>query len=139
MMTKALHHFFSPSGRVGRQTWWFSVIGIFASLLAVYFAGGIFADMYYCAKSPSDYYYVYCPGSDLYRGTDPIADPIGAWLTLISLAVGYWSIFAINTKRVHDHSYSAWWTLLTFIPIVALAWLGFSPGDKRANKYGESP
>ena len=36
-MNKVLHHFFSPSGRIGRKTWWLSYIALLRLLLAVNF------------------------------------------------------------------------------------------------------
>ena len=134
-MTKALHHFFSPSGRVGRQSWWLSMVVLLGLLFAVNFAGGFVADMYYCAQSP--YLYRFCTGSDLYRGTNPIT----WWFQYISLAVWIWCTFAISTKRFHDRSDSAWFNLLNLIPIIGgfiwLAMLGFRISDKGANEYGD--
>ena len=137
-MTKALHHFFSPSGRVDRQSWWLSVVVLLALLFVVNFGGIFWSAMYYCIAPPSDVDYArYCPESDFFR--DP--SPITWWIRHISLPLGLWCTFAISTKRLHDQSVSAWWHLLNLIPIIGfLLWLvvlGFFAGDDVTNKYGD--
>ena len=130
-MTEAIHHFFSPSGRIGQQAWWLSMIALLGLLFAVNFAGGFLTSMHYCAKSPSDADYVYC-----HWGTSPIASLVQS----LSLAVGLWCTFAISTKRFHDLNHSAWCNLLIFIPIIGffiwLLILGLAPG-RVPNHYGD--
>ena len=136
-MVKVLRHFFSPSGRVGRQNWWLSMVVLLGLLSTLNFAGGFLAGMYYCAKSPSDYYYVYCPANDFFLGTDPITDRV----FYVSLAVWLWCMFATSTKRFHDQNRSAWWNLLNFIPFIGffiwLVILGLIAGDDVTNRYGD--
>ncbi len=137
-MKRALRHLFSPHGRVGRTDWWLSMAVLLALLFQVNFAAGFLTGTYYCAKAQSDSYYaILCPGSDFYRGTNPIT----WWVEYLSLAVLIWCTFAISTKRFHDHGRSAWWHLLNLIPIIGgliwLAMLGFFKGEDAPNKYGE--
>ena len=118
-MTRFLHHFFIPSGRIGRKTWWLRQIALVPlafALSAVYVAGIVLADI---LGSPS----------------------VFLVSLAVSLAVFIWCRFAINTKRFHDHGFSAWWNLLTFIPIIGcfteLVMLGIIAGDDITNKYGD--
>ena len=136
-------HFFSPSGRIDRKTWWLStialVIGTNALDLAVWMLEGIYRGV------PTNLFYV-----NLWmQGFEPYF----WWTPLISLAVLAWCGFAINTKRFHDHDKSAWWNLINIIYVagvgigslwlailgmlVQLAILGFFAGDDAPNRYGD--
>lgn len=49
-----------------------------------------------------------------------------------------WFSVLCGIKRCHDMNISGWWTLTSFIPIIALAW-AFWPGSKGENRYGPPP
>lgn len=142
-MTEALHHFFIPSGRIGRKTWWMSMIALIVGTtvldLAVWMLEGVYRGI------PTDMFYV-----NLWvQGFSPHF----WWSPYISLVLVAWSGFAINTKRFHDHDKSAWWNLINLIYVAGVlvgslwlavlgllvqsAMLGFFAGDDVANKYGD--
>ena len=136
-MGRFFRHLFSPSGRLTRSGWWFGILVVLATLFGLNFISGFLAAMYYCSKAASDSYFtIYCPAYSYYWG-----DPITWWVQYISLGVGLWCWFAINTKRLHDHNRSAWWNLIFLIPFVGffiwIALLGIFRGDDAPNRYGE--
>ncbi len=50
---------------------------------------------------------------------------------------------ALNIRRLHDIGFSGWHLLIGFIPflgpIILFVMMGFIPGEKGKNKYGENP
>ncbi len=54
--------------------------------------------------------------------------------------ISVWAGLALKVKRFHDRGRSGWW-LLTALTGVGIAWLfvelGFLPGDRRRNRFGE--
>jgi len=70
---------------------------------------------------------------------DSILQAEGVLIILLQIAV-IWPGLAIQAKRWHDRDKSAWWTLITFIPIVGWIWilieLGFLEGTKSENRFG---
>jgi uncharacterized membrane protein YhaH (DUF805 family) len=52
----------------------------------------------------------------------------------------WWSTFAISAKRWHDRDKSAWWILISFIPLIGPLWAfieqGFLRGTYGPNNYG---
>ena len=54
-----------------------------------------------------------------------------------------WPFFAVSVKRLQDRDKSAWWLLLTVIPIVGTIWyligVGFLRGTKGPNRYSPDP
>lgn len=59
------------------------------------------------------------------------------WLLVI------WPFIAVCAKRCHDRGRSAWFLLLTLVPIIGYLWmvvdLGFLGGDEGANRFGDAP
>jgi uncharacterized membrane protein YhaH (DUF805 family) len=65
-------------------------------------------------------------------------DPGGAALLLFAIP-GFWMIFAVHTKRLHDMDRSAWWLIaVCLIPGFFLA-LGLIPGTEGDNRFGPDP
>lgn len=54
-----------------------------------------------------------------------------------------WPMIAISAKRWHDRGKSAWWVLVTLIPLVGWLWAllenGLLRGDPGPNRFGEPP
>ncbi len=49
---------------------------------------------------------------------------------------------SVLVRRLHDTGKSAWYMLITFIPLIGSIWLLillFTDGDYGANQYGENP
>jgi uncharacterized membrane protein YhaH (DUF805 family) len=72
--------------------------------------------------------------------------PMGAgyWIgVLILLAVMIWPSICIYGKRFHDRDKSAWWILISFVPIVGVIWLsvecGLLQGTDGPNRFGPDP
>ncbi|MBI1299004.1 DUF805 domain-containing protein [bacterium] len=70
---------------------------------------------------------------------DTAMEAEGRLLTLVQLAM-LWPIFATQVKRWHDRDKSAWWILLSIVPVVGWIWtlieLGFVQGSPSANRFG---
>jgi len=54
-----------------------------------------------------------------------------------------WPAIAISAKRWHDRDRSAWWVLVTLVPLVGQLWAlidnGFLPGTRGENRFGPQP
>lgn len=51
-------------------------------------------------------------------------------------------MLAVTVRRLHDIDRSAYWMLLSFVPIIGsyvLSWMLTCPGDPEANAYGPPP
>ncbi|MBL8276508.1 MAG: DUF805 domain-containing protein [Pelomonas sp.] len=59
-------------------------------------------------------------------------------VSLVGLVALVWFSVLCAIKRCHDMNISGWWTLTSFIPIIALAWV-FWPGAKGDNRFGPPP
>ncbi|MFC7336339.1 DUF805 domain-containing protein [Haloferula chungangensis] len=63
-------------------------------------------------------------------------------LAITALVIPLWIIIALQVKRWHDHSKSAWWLLIWLTPL-GFVWvpieLGFVRGSPFPNKYGPDP
>lgn len=108
--------FLSFEGRIGRQTYWLSLLALFViGLLAVLI--------------------------DVMLGTIT-EEGYG----LVSGIVGLLSIYAyvaIYVKRWHDRNKSGWWTLIVLIPVIGSLWMliecGFLRGTDGPNDFGPDP
>jgi DnaJ like chaperone protein len=82
---------------------------------------------------------LYVIANVMVESTDEAISPLGS-LLMISLI---WPTFAVHVKRWHDRNKSAWWYLISFIPMVGPLWvlveLGFLRGTPGANRYGFQP
>ncbi|MBO5136627.1 MAG: DUF805 domain-containing protein [Clostridia bacterium] len=66
----------------------------------------------------------------------------------IQLLTSLYSLFvlipnlSVSFRRIHDINKSAWWFLISFIPVIGaivLLIFSFLPGTIGANKYGDDP
>jgi len=71
--------------------------------------------------------------SAVFAGSPALAVVI--WLPFIALV---WFSSLTGIKRCHDMGISGWWSVTSFIPFIALAWL-FWPGSRDANRFGPPP
>ena len=69
--------------------------------------------------------------------------PMGAgyWIgVLVLLAIMIWPSICVYGKRFHDRDKSAWWMLISFVPIVGVIWLivecGLLQGTDGPNRFG---
>ena len=79
-------------------------------------------------------------GADYANGSYHPAFGIGTWTAIVMLAL-QWPSWAIGAKRLHDMDHSGWWQLISIIPYAGalglVIWLGFFPGTKGNNSFGE--
>ena len=75
-----------------------------------------------------------------YRGKN--TNDIENYITLMSIII-LWPALAIQTKRWHDRSKSAWWCLIMLIPYLGPIWAGIENGILAGvdgeNEYGNNP
>ena len=78
-------------------------------------------------------------GVDLADASDGRATLIEAGAILLFV----WPSLAIYAKRLHDRNLSAWWVLISFLPVIGNAWLivtlGILRGSEGENRYGPDP
>ncbi len=69
-----------------------------------------------------------------------LAGIVGIAFLLFSLAIII-PMFAVSFRRMHDLDKSAWWLLISLIPIVSLIllWWFCQPGTSGPNTYGPDP
>ncbi|GLR72092.1 DUF805 domain-containing protein [Agaribacter marinus] len=114
---------FTMEGRIGRKTYWLYYLGTVFSLLILF---GILM-----AVLPS------AGGESVIGGVIMM----GAMLVFYVLMI--WVSICISGKRWHDRNKSAWWILISFVPIIGGFWLlienGFLKGDDGENRFGPPP
>ena len=99
--------YFDPSGRIKRSTWWLHAIIILVGGIALVFVSA-FTIGYLGALA----------GMSL-RGIELLAQLV-YWIVV---AIAAWCGFALSVKRLHDTDKSAWWILLSLVPLISLVWL----------------
>lgn len=113
---------FSFKGRIGRQTFWLSIIiaNAIGYGLSLVLSSGL-------------------TGSN----TSDATIIINGVLSLVLLIVLIWVNLATQVKRWHDLDKRGWWVLINFVPIIgglyALIELGFVKGTTGTNRFGEDP
>lgn len=104
---------FGIEGRIGRRTWWLWAVAMPLGM-AIYF-------------------------TVLLRVAG--VSPHGAQGVVNLLLV--WPVVAVSAKRWHDRNQSAWWVLISLVPVVGLVWAvianGLLRGDAQVNRFGEPP
>jgi len=118
---------FRFKGRIARRTFWLHLIPVLIpfgmSLIALE------------AQRPSP---------DLHlRDNDSFIPTTALFMGItLMLALLTWILVALQVKRWHDHSKSAWWLLIWLTPL-GLLWviveLGLVRGSPYPNKYGPDP
>ena len=93
-----LRTFFSFSGRIGRKTFWLSLLALVVIMTVIMVAGVSVLGM--PAMAP---------------GQPPdLSHPIFAFYGVMSL-LSLWPSLAIYVKRLHDRNMSGWWLLLPYV------------------------
>lgn len=80
----------------------------------------------------------------IYSSPENVADSFALnVLSLIILGFVFWASAALNVKRLHDRNKSAWWIIVTFLPIIGpifvIVELGILDGTKGPNQFGNDP
>jgi uncharacterized membrane protein YhaH (DUF805 family) len=105
--------FLDPQGRISRRTYWLYGIGGLLGLAVLLHA------LLGIARVP--------PG---------VSEHMVNVLLL-------WPAFATSAKRWHDRDKSAWWVLVTLVPVVGSLWAlvvtGFLRGTSGPNRFGDDP
>lgn len=57
------------------------------------------------------------------------------------LLTSFFPLLAIQVRRLHDTNKSGWWTLLSLMPVLNIAYLVWlvTNGDKGDNRFGKNP
>lgn len=114
---RAINFLFSFQGRIPRDAFWATFLGIFVIVAA---AGGVM---------------------DAFAGTDGNSpyDNIIVVLLLPCMWIG----LATQVKRWHDRGHSGWRVLINAIPVIGSIWtlveLGFLKGTTGTNRFGPDP
>ena len=112
----ALGKYATFAGRARRREYWF----FFLFYLLIYFALSIVDGLF--------------GAFDTERGVGLLSGVFALGMLLPSLAVG--------ARRLHDIGRSAWWLLISLVPLVGLLVLmafALKDGDPGPNAYGPSP
>jgi uncharacterized membrane protein YhaH (DUF805 family) len=127
---------FSFDGRIGRQTWWLSVIALWLVAAAI---GSLFL---FAAVIP---FAAVDEGEELTGAATAVV--FAGIIVLSSLGIAStWISFALGAKRLHDQDQSGWLQALSFIPVVGwiaslvlLVMMGFIAGTPGPNRHGPGP
>ncbi len=109
---------FSFEGRVGRQTWWMTMLGIIALSVVAQILIVVLGTM------------------------SETAALIGAVIVLPVMLAALVAGFAVQAKRWHDVDKSGWWLLIGLVPVIglyALVMNGFVKGTEGGNQFGPDP
>lgn len=105
---------FSFQGRIGRFEYWMSTLAIFGGLIAII----VLASML------------------------QLDDAIFTAVFIAAYIPVIWVSLAIQAKRWHDRNKSAWWILITVIPVIGPLWAfvenGCMSGTDGPNNFGFS-
>ena len=117
---------FSFEGRINRAKWWLTniVVSVVYSIVTGAIAGS--------AAVSSD------PQAALAS-----VGAIGGLVLLVVTLAGIWIGLAVAAKRWHDRGKSAWWILISFVPVIGSLWYliecGFLKGTTGSNRFGQDP
>ncbi len=118
--------FLSYSGRIGRGAFWLATLVLFVLQAAA---------LFWLIGATRD---VFTPGIDHRLSpefTSRVLIPLG-----IICALFLYPTLAIYAKRWHDRDKSAWWSLISLVPLIGGLWLlvelGFLGGTYGTNQYG---
>lgn len=115
----AMQYLFSFDGRIGRGTYWLSLIGgtigMFVAILIPAFIVGVVTQ----------------------------SEAAINLLVLVAYIPALWMNYAILAKRWHDRGKSGWWSLIGLVPIIGGLWIlvecGLLEGDTGDNEFGPQP
>lgn len=109
---------FSFDGRIGRQTFWLSIIALYVVFgIAVSILGSI--------------------------RTNQVIPTVAILLLAVIYIFFICANLAIQVKRWHDRNKSGWWVIINAIPYLGTIWaiieLGFLKGTFGPNRFGDDP
>ncbi len=117
--------FLSLEGRIGRGKFW---LGLLALVIANFALTTVLALVGLMSVDPAT------------------GMPMGAgyWIGfLVLLAIMIWPSICVYGKRFHDRDKSAWWMLISFVPIIGVIWLivecGLLQGTDGPNRFSPDP
>ena len=103
---------FSFQGRIGRKTYWLSLLGMMVALFAAVIVLSVAG----------------------------VGEDVLSIIVLLIYIPIIWMSLAVQVKRWHDRNKSGWWVLITLIPIIGSLWAlienGFLAGDDSQNDFG---
>lgn len=141
--------FFSPNGRIGRRAFWIAEAAFFAILVASLFAeeavppfGEIEHPAVLGALAAMGWSHVAVFAKrlhDLGRGTIWVLTPAVAFALIVAAAYGASALPGVRTTGdvITIGVLAAGAMALSYLAF--LAWLGFVPGQKAANRFGPPP
>lgn len=122
-MMKSVRHVLSNyatfSGRAARPEYWWWVLAIVLALLAA----GLVDEAIFGAMLDEP---------------DVDGSPVRVFSPILSLAV-LLPTLAVAARRLHDTDRSAWWLLLSLVPVIGtlvLIWFYVQPGTDGPNRFG---
>lgn len=115
-------YFLSFKGRISRQEFWLGYAGMIIVLLLLQ---SPLEDLSLYYFKPPDH--PWAENELLFALLLP---------RLVVTVIALWPLAAISVKRLHDINLSAWW--LPIFWLVAII-LGFIPGHRGSNRFGEDP
>ena len=105
-------------GRIPRSTYWACVVGMFILWVAIFLLVSALAILTSSVFLPTSLFY-------------------------IGIVLLIYFVLVVSIKRCHDRNKSAWWVLMSFIPLVGPIWafveLGCLAGTNGENRYGDDP
>lgn len=125
---------FSFKGRIPRSTFWKYNFILIACYFVFLIGFGIISNIVFDKMEASSI--------NITDDQETIFIAIGLFSMLFAIFIFY-IIICIQAKRWHDLDYSAWMTLITFIPYVGwifpLISCGFYKGTEGENRFGPNP
>jgi uncharacterized membrane protein YhaH (DUF805 family) len=121
--------FLSYSGRIGRTTFWLSLL-----VLTIIECGALLVLLHVT----NDVVVELTNHNDAGVAAEFFTRVVIPSLIIIALFL--YPGYAIYTKRWHDRDKSGWWSLIGFVPIIGGLWLtielGFLGGTPGSNRFG---
>lgn len=103
---------FSFNGRVGRKIYWLTFLSITIGLIVLIVLAAQIG----------------------------LSEGAGGVLLLVVYIPLLWISLAVQAKRWHDRDKSAWWILISFVPLIGPFWAlienGFLAGTPEENRFG---
>lgn len=105
---------FSFKGRIGRFEYWMATLAMIGAIVAFILLAGMLG----------------------------LGESASGILFIVLYVPIIWISLAVQAKRWHDRNKSAWWILISFIPVIGALWAfvenGCLPGTDGPNNFGQS-
>lgn len=127
-----LSMFTNLNGRIGRQSWWLGLIVLVVAQWVIMFILAMLFGQDVTQEVTGDGF--------SYQSS---LTPVGTIIMFIIMIPFIWFGICLSGKRWHDRGKSAWWILISLIPIIGGIWAlvenGFLKGTDGPNQYGPDP